>query len=59
MVEFSVTQMLIVFQVMADRVVFVRVAGVEMGKHALVSDLSSSFLFGEFGFFCQCRILLF
>lgn len=53
------TQMLIVFQVMADRVVFVRVAGVEMGKHALVSDLSSSFLFGEFGFFCQCRILLF
>lgn len=37
------TQMLNVFQMMTDRVAFVGVAGVEMGKHALVSDLSSSF----------------
>ena len=37
------TQMLNVFQVMTDRVAFVEVAGVEMGKHALVRDLSSSF----------------
>ena len=44
------TQMLNVFQVMTDRVAFVEVAGVEMGKHALVSDLSSSFSLGEFGF---------
>ena len=53
------TQMLNVFQVMTDRVAFVEVAGVEMGKHALVSDLSSSFPLGEFGFFCQCCIILF
>ena len=53
------TQMLNVFQVMTDRVAFVEVAGVEMGKHALVSDLSSSFSLGEFGFFCQCSIILF
>lgn len=49
------TQMLNVFQVMADRVAFVEEAGVEMGKHALVS----SFSLGEFGFFCQCSIILF
>lgn len=53
------TQMLNVFQVMTDRVAFVEVAGVEMGKHALVSDLSSSFSLGEFGFLCQCSIILF
>lgn len=53
------TQMLNVFQVMTDRVAFVGVAGVEMGKHALVSDLSYSFSFGEFGFFCQCSTILF
>ena len=53
------TQMLNVFQVMTDRVASVEVAGVEMGKHALVSDLSSSFSLREFGFFCQCSIILF
>ena len=53
------TQMLNVFQVMTDRVAFVEVAGVGMGRHALVSDFSSLFSLGEFGFFCQCSIILF
>ena len=45
------TQMLNVFQVMADRVAFVEEAGVEMGKHALVSDLSSSFSVNAVSFY--------